>query len=254
MENFLTILLGLACASVLFFGHSYWNERIKAAPQKTSSLSDKHQKTSTQTVENKSPDEDVIAYTRNWPASAVDRFKQTLYEKKLFKVLFVGSPDIGSNSAGTYPTVKEKLLEAFGENNIQVDLKTFKSTSTQLVNSNKQDEIAAEEADLLEPFILQNNGLVLIDQTLSDISKIIDDIKSKKPETTFMLQPSYPLYKAKIYPNQVAELSRTKLPIWITGLLGQMPTRKRLKNTFNRTKVLLMTKGIKYGVTLSYSF
>jgi len=208
MKNFLTILLGLACAAVLFFGHSYWNERIKAAPQKTSSLSDKHQRTSTQTVENKFPDEDVIAYTRNWPASAVDRFKQTLGDKKPFKVLFVGSPAIGSNTAGTFPNVKEKLIETFGKNNIQIGLKTFKSTSTQLVNSNKQDEIASEEADLiiLEPFILQNNyGLILIDKTLSDISNIMDDIKAKKPVTTFMLQPSFPLYKAKIYPNQVAE-------------------------------------------------
>ncbi|WHY77389.1 SGNH/GDSL hydrolase family protein [Neobacillus sp. WH10] len=209
MKNLFTILLGLACAAVLFFGHNYWNERIKAAPESTSNVSKKQQKKLN--VETASPDEDVLAYTAKWPESAVERFKQTLNEKKPFKVLFVGSPDIGTDTEGTFPAVKEKLLETFGENNIQVDLKTFKSTSTQLVNSNKQDEIAAEEADLivLEPFILQNNsGLVLIDKTLNDTLKIMDDIKAKKPETTFILQPSYPLYQAKIYPNQVAELKK----------------------------------------------
>ena len=210
MKNFFTFLLGVACVAVLFFGHSYWNERIKAAPESTSNVSDNKHKASTTTAENAAQDEDVLAYTANWPTSSVDRFKQTLSEKKPFKILFVGSPAIGSDTAGTYPTVKEKLLETFGENNIQVGLKTFKSTSTQLVKLNKQNEIAAEEADLiiLEPFILQNNGLVLIDQTLSDISKIMGDIKAKKPETTFILQPSYPLYKGKIYPNQVAELKK----------------------------------------------
>ncbi|QCJ44772.1 SGNH/GDSL hydrolase family protein [Bacillus sp. S3] len=210
MKNFLTIFLGLACAAVLFLGHSHWNERIKAAPEKTSSQTDKQQSGSTQTVQNDASDEDVLAYTTNWPVSAVDRFKQTLTEKKPFKVLFVGSPAIGSDTSGTFPTVKEKLLETYGEKNIHVNLKTFKSTSTQFVNSNKQDEIAAEEADLIvfEPFILQNNGLVLIDETLRDLTTIMDDVKEKKPETTFIIQPSYPLYKAKIYPNQVAELKK----------------------------------------------
>ncbi|MEH7356277.1 SGNH/GDSL hydrolase family protein [Neobacillus drentensis] len=211
MKNFFTFLLGVACVAVLFFGHSYWNERIKAAPESTSNVSDNKHKASTTTAENAAQDEDVLAYTTNWPTSAIDRFKQTLSKKQPFKILFVGSPAIGSDTAGTYPTVKEKLLETFGENNIQVGLKTFKSTSTQLIKSNKQDEIAAEEADLiiLEPFILENNaGLVSVVQTLNDISKIMEDIKAKKPETTFMLQPSYPVYKGKFYPNQVAELKK----------------------------------------------
>ncbi|WML41552.1 SGNH/GDSL hydrolase family protein [Neobacillus sp. OS1-2] len=210
MKNFLTILLGLACAAVLIFGHSYWNNRIEAAPQKTSSTLDNQAKTTTQTAENDTPNEEIMAYTSNWPTKAVDRFKQALKEKRHFKVLFVGSPAIGSEEAGMYPTVKEKLIETFGDKNIQVDLKTYNSTTTQFVTQNKQKEIAADKADLiiLEPFILENNGVVLIDKTLNDITKIIDEVQVKNPNAAFILQPSYPLYQAKIYPNQVAELKK----------------------------------------------
>ncbi|MBO0961029.1 SGNH/GDSL hydrolase family protein [Neobacillus sp. MM2021_6] len=210
MKNFFTILLGLACAAVLIFGHSYWNKRIEAAPKKTSSSLDNQQMTSAQTSENDKVTGDLAAYTSNWPATAIDRFKQTQKEKKPFKVLFVGSPAIGSEKAGMYPKVKENLLETFGDKNVQVNLKTYNSTTTQLVTQNKQKEIAADKADLiiLEPFILENNGVVLIDTTLNDIAKIIDEVQVKNPNTTFILQPSYPLYQAKIYPNQVAELQK----------------------------------------------
>ncbi|MFK9094242.1 SGNH/GDSL hydrolase family protein [Bacillus salipaludis] len=209
MKHFFTIILGIACAAVLFFGHSYWNKRIEAAPEKTSSLSNDKAATA-QTIENEGSEEDIIVHTGNWPTTAVDRFKQTLNEKKPFKVLFVGSPAIGSNTAGTYPTVKEKLLETFGKKNIQVDHKTFHSTSTEVIKNNKQDEIAAAEADLivLEPFILLNNGEVLLENTLKDLTKIMDDIKAANPDTTIILQPSFPLYKARIYPTQVAELKK----------------------------------------------
>ncbi|MFJ7729669.1 SGNH/GDSL hydrolase family protein [Neobacillus sp. NPDC097160] len=209
MKHFFTIILGIACVAVLFFGHSYWNKRIEAASEKTSSFSNNKAAT-TQTIENEGTDEDIIAYTGNWPTTAVDRFKQTQNAKKPFKVLFVGSPAIGSDTAGSFPTVKEKLLKTFGKKNIQVDLKTYHSTSTQLVKSNKQDEIAAAEANLivLEPFILMNNGEVLLENTLNDLTKIMDDIKAVNPETTFILQPSFPLYKARIYPTQVAELKK----------------------------------------------
>jgi hypothetical protein len=53
-----------------------------------------------------------------------------------------------------------------------------------------------------------NNGEVFINDTLKNTTKVIDDIQTKKPKTSFILQPAYPLYQAKIYPRQVAELKK----------------------------------------------
>ncbi len=208
MKNFLTILLGIACITILYYGHSYWNQRISSASNTAPRTSD--QQISEMAIQDDDRDNDLLALTKNWPASSVDRFKKTLNDKKAFKVLFVGSPAIGSENKGAFPFVKEKLLETFGEKNIQVAIKTFHSNSTELINKTEQDEISAEQADLiiLEPFILLNNGVVLIDDTLKNTSKLMDDITAKNPETDFILQPSYPLYKAQIYPNQVAELKK----------------------------------------------
>jgi hypothetical protein len=153
---------------------------------------------------------DLLELTKNWPAVSVDKFKQTISENKVFKILFVGSTAIGSESEGTFPLVKDRMIETFGDKNIQIKIKTFNSTSAELINNHKQAEIAAEDADLIifEPFILMNNGAVLMNDTLENTTKIMDDIKAKNPETAFILQPSYPLYKAKIYPKQVDELKK----------------------------------------------
>ncbi|MEY2194036.1 SGNH/GDSL hydrolase family protein [Neobacillus sp. BF23-41] len=210
MKNFLTILLGFACITILYYGHSYWNQRISSASNNAPSTSKSDQQMSEMATPVDDGDIDLLTLTKNWPASSVDRFKQTLNEKKAFKVLFVGSPAIGSENTGPFPFVKEKLLETFGKDNIQVTIKTYNSTSTQLIKSNDQEEISQEEADLIvfEPFILMNNGEVLLENSLEDITMIMEDIKAKNPETTFILQPSYPLYKAKIYPTQVEALKK----------------------------------------------
>ena len=207
MKKFLTILLGLACVTVLFYGHNYWKQRIASASN-TAVSSTSDQQSLEVTSHNDDSDTDLLAYTSNWPAHSVDRFKETLHEKTSFKVLFVGSRAIGTKNKGAFPFIKEQLIETFGEKNIQVAIKTFDSNSTEFLKKKEQDEISAKKADLIifEPFILMNNGVVLIEDTLKNTSKIIDDIKTKNPDTEFILQPSYPLYNAKIYPKQVEAL------------------------------------------------
>ncbi|MCM3569388.1 hypothetical protein [Neobacillus mesonae] len=210
MKNFLTLLLGIICIAVLFFGHSYWNKQISASATNKASTAIKKEETTTANNQPSADDTELLAYTKNWPDSAVDRFKTTLAEKKTFKILFLGSKAIGSDTDGVFPIVKEKLEDKFGSDHVEVTYKTYKSSSTQFVNADKQEDIAKLGADLIifEPFILTNNGLVLVEDTFKDIATIMDDIQAKKSETSFILQPSYPIYPAKIYPSQVEQLKQ----------------------------------------------
>ncbi len=45
-----------------------------------------------------------------------------------------------------------------------------------------------------------------INESLDHVSSVMDSIKSKNPETVFILQPPHPLYNATFYPNQVKAL------------------------------------------------
>lgn len=203
MKIFLTSLLGVGFIVVLYLGQSHWNQQLQASAKSktTTVIAEKN-------VDVQRNEQKLLKLTSNWPASAVDQFEQSLQEDKTFTILFAGSPAIGSETEGAFPLVKEELLKTFGEQHLHVELMTFTSNSTQLLEQKKQAELAAVHADLiiLEPFILKNNGEVLIKDTLQNTTKIIADIQEKNPETTFILQPSFPLYQATIYPRQVAEL------------------------------------------------
>ena len=206
MKIFLTSLLAVVFLVVLYLGQSHWNQQLQASAKNKPINQD-----STSTIDDtNAEDQDLLKLTSNWPESAVDQLKHSLQEDKPFTILFTGSPAIGSETDGSFPIIKEQLIKAFGEEHIHVELKTFDSTSTQLLYQKKQEEIAAVNADLIifEPFILMNNGEVLIKDTLKNTTKIIEGIQANKPETSFILQPAYPLYQAKIYPRQVAELKK----------------------------------------------
>ncbi len=210
MEKFITALLGVAFVMVLIFGKSHWNQQLAASAKHTPTNQASTAQINQQNADGEANEKELLKLTRNWPETAIASFKQTLDEKRAFKILFAGSPAIGSETAGTYPLVKQKLVETFGQDHIQVDINTYDSTSKQFLANHNQEEIAASKADLivLEPFILLNNGKVVMKDTLTQLTSIIEDIKASQPETTIILQPSYPLYKAKIYPSQVIELKQ----------------------------------------------
>nr|WP_263324262.1 SGNH/GDSL hydrolase family protein [Neobacillus sp. Marseille-Q6967] len=210
MKNFLTVLLGIVCITVLVIGNSYWNKKIQQASAKITSVE-------TGKLESKENNQDVadietavLALASNWPAAAVERFKQTLDNKEAFKILFVGSSAIGSETDGMYPIVRQKLIESFGEKNIEIGIKTFDTTSSQLIANNFHEEIAAEAADLvvIEPLTLNDNGNVSIEESLNNISALKETILTQNPAATLIIQPSYPLFNAKFYPIQVEEVKK----------------------------------------------
>src|SRR4051794_33822891 len=99
MKNVFTILLGIACLMVVILGHSNWNKKIVVASNPSSITSSLQPNgDDSQSLTNKSSQEDLLAYTSNWPSTAVETFKKAIKEKKTYKILFVGSPAIGTDT------------------------------------------------------------------------------------------------------------------------------------------------------------
>ncbi|MBS4212673.1 SGNH/GDSL hydrolase family protein [Neobacillus rhizophilus] len=222
MKKVIVALLGIIFIIVLYLGQSHWKQQIAdtSANMKTDYYTtlQKDYKKSRGTAGNAAGgassaatkgQQDLISLTKNWPSGAVERFKKTLADGSKFKILFVGSGAIGSEGDGTYPLVKKSLVDAFGAKHIEVDLITYNSNSSQFLKEKKENEVAGVGADLIiyEPFILQNNGSAVgADKSLTDLSVVMKAVSAAKPETSYILQPSIPLYKAKNYPVQVAQL------------------------------------------------
>jgi len=211
MQKLLTVLLGLAFIAVVIFGQTHWKQQIAASASKQPGSSTPVQEPAAADEQKADTSQtDLLKYTANWPAEALVTFKQALAENRPYQILFVGTEGFGTDTAGAYPAVKQKLVDTFGEKTVQVSLKSYKTTSTQFLSGSKQTEVADEAADLiiLEPFILRNNGYVKIEKTIDDVTAIIEAIHKKNPSAVVLLQPSHPLFQAKYYPKEVDELKK----------------------------------------------
>jgi hypothetical protein len=152
----------------------------------------------------------LLIYTKNWPPESQKAFKKSISDHHPFKILFLGSESLGKDPDGWAYLTKQKLAETFGSNNLEIGINEYSQTSQNFVKENKQLEISQSNWDLIlfEPFTLNDNGIVKTEDSLKNITTIIEDIKSKSPKTVFILQPPQPLYKATFYPIQVNELKK----------------------------------------------
>jgi hypothetical protein len=199
MKYFFTALWAIVCLVVLFFGYRHWND-------KTAVHADVAEKTTVAAVKEETVDISALAQkTKNWPEQAQTQFQQAVAKKKPFKILFIGSTALD----GWVETAKQEVTAAYGKDIIKLASHTYDVTTAEFIEKNDELEISAEKAGLVffEPLLLNDNGaLVSIEKTMANITQIIEDVKKTNPETTFIHQPSYPLYNTKNYPLQVAVL------------------------------------------------
>jgi hypothetical protein len=200
MKYFLTAIWTIVCISVLVFSHIHWTKQIGAKAVEPAELA------GTTVTKQESSEVDYEKYLQlaaNWPETAKDQLKLALKEEKQFKLLFVGSASMEWEKS-----VTQSLLESFGSERMITVQHTYDRTSSDFVAENKQLELASEKAQLvvIEPFLLNDNGNLKVDDTLANLTKVMEDVKGENPDTTFILQPSHPIYLPKYYSDQIEAL------------------------------------------------
>ncbi|MEH7276261.1 SGNH/GDSL hydrolase family protein [Neobacillus vireti] len=193
MKYFLTAIWVIICVGVLAFSHVQWN-------QKTAAVNADEPVTQDSNVIDIEP---YMSLAANWPEAAKAQLQVALEEEKQFKILFVGSTAMEWENS-----VTQSLSDSFGRDKISTVHYTYDLTTKDIVAENKQLELAAEKAQLvvIEPFLFNDNGKVKIDITLANVKKMMEEMKAANPETTFILQPSYPIYLPNYYSIQVEAL------------------------------------------------
>ncbi|MEH7130264.1 SGNH/GDSL hydrolase family protein [Neobacillus drentensis] len=215
MRSFFTLLLAICCVVMLILGNSYWqkktsafNHPVSAKNEPTKHSEIKTNENETNTIEETSRNE-LISFTKNWPTQASKQFNKKLIAHEPFKFLIVGSKAIGTSSNGWAHLLKTQLNAVYGKDNINININPFDTTSTEFINYEKQKDLVDQKADLVlfEPFTLNDNGFIPTKNSLANISKFMGEYKKENPETTFILLPPHPIYNAKFYPKQVADLA-----------------------------------------------
>lgn len=227
MKVLLTTLYAIVCIVFIAASHYYWTEKTvvqevsagvkdTAAQKNGAEEKDKGKDKQKKGAVNSKQDEkqekydQLVSLTKNWPERSVARFEQTLKDGTPFKIVIAGSPALGGETGWAAQT-KEDLLAAFGPETLSVEIKEYDMNSNVFIAEGHHQALAALQADmiLLEPFVLTGNGSgVPIAKSLENLTIIMDTVKQTSPEAEFLLQPSFPIFKAKNYPIQVNDLKQ----------------------------------------------
>ncbi|RLQ07036.1 SGNH/GDSL hydrolase family protein [Geobacillus sp. FSL K6-0789] len=205
MRNFILILLfTAACLAFIITGHLYWERKIDATVQAARAKVEISAKQETET----SQTEAILARAKQLPAAAQAAIKRAVEEKRPIRLVIAGSESTPEN--GGWPDLlKQALDKAYGKGVFHITVHEYEGLTT--ADADRQ-RIAADWAKdkpdlvLLEPFLLNDNGVVTIDDTLAHIQSILAGLKSAAPNAVVILQPPNPIYNATYYPRQVERL------------------------------------------------
>lgn len=200
MRNVLfTGLLLASCVLFVIIGQIYWQNKVDQSVQ--SAIAE--EKGSGQAA---GEDGDVMKYAANLPPDVQKKVKDAIHQRKPVRLVIVGSKAISSAEKSWPALFKDELEATYGKRVFDVIVKEYGDMTTkEALEANLDKEIIDAKPDVLlwEPFILNNNGVVAIDETLDDIETMIENITSALPDVVIMLQPPHPIYNAKYYPMQV---------------------------------------------------
>lgn len=221
MKAFITSVLALLCAALVIGGNMHWNNKIEeTVKEMPASAAEDNEKAPAkgdsdgkkQDSGKKDSEEDgiasLLAYTANWPDEAAKRFEQALRNGETFKIVFAGSESVGEGEKDWPALVQEELVSTYGKSVFSFEVISHPLSTHQFLDDGKEQELADAEADLiiLEPFTLNDNGVLTIETSEKNIGTIVEAVKAKNKDTVIALQPPHPLYNASYYRNQVNSL------------------------------------------------
>lgn len=203
MKAFIVTVLVLLLAIVIVWGNIYWNAKNSEYAPTTSINNSKITKETTPEINT----EFYLKLAANWPLEAKEKLKIKLDHNDAFKIILIGSNAISNNSLGLEDYLIKELAEKY-ENHIEIKSIVYNKTTTDYIRDSEVAKLTELRPDMVvfEPFLLNDNNVVAIPDTISNIQRIIEETKKVLPDISFILQPPNQIYDANLYPMQVAAL------------------------------------------------
>jgi hypothetical protein len=199
VQKWMAVVTCIMTLFVIIFGHLYWNGKIKRHVNASESIT-KAEK------EDASEQYDVV---RHLPDELVEKVEKAAETDVPLNFVIYGSEATSTDEQAWPNRLKENLEKNYNHYfNISIYSDEGKTTKD-VIAENLYEKIVAEKPDVLlfEPFILKDNGGgVGIENTIQNITSILNEVQKANPEVTIYLQPAHPLYNAVNYPRQVERL------------------------------------------------
>lgn len=211
MRKFIAILFVISCLAVLIFSYSAWKDKIQAAGVQNleASVIEEQEITTESDTSESFPSLDVSVLPKDMNTEVRSLFLNRSEARDIVQVLLVGSQAMDSGSPG-YAELFTKSMEDAYAGFVEVDSLASDGTSAAFIEE-KIDLSAGYDLVILEPFTLNNNGLVEIEREHAHIKEFAGRITSEVEDAVLLLQPPQPIYGAQFYLTQVKSLEKFAL-------------------------------------------
>lgn len=150
---------------------------------------------------------DLKNYSENSDSSIKKLFKDRLQNSQQVQMLILGSTAMDQGGEGYASLLEKSFQETYGEF-ITITSQSFDSTSADFISKHLNEVKWDKPYDLvlLEPFILNDNGLVPTEEEFQYIEQIKEKVRGQIKDAVVVLQPSFPIFGTSYYETNVASL------------------------------------------------
>ncbi|MFP7733885.1 SGNH/GDSL hydrolase family protein [Priestia aryabhattai] len=199
MKVFVNIFAAVVLIVTIVAGKMYWDHRMSAEASSTTTSSNSANKAAGGNWED---------YAENLPKSVKEKLKNAEASGKPMKLLIVGSQATSNDSKAWPAMLKQTLNHTYGSL-VETSVLEYKDETTlDFVRNQDYKDIIKEKPDVLlfEPFLLNDNGVVGITNTLDNLQVIMSHVTEADKDLVTILQPSQPIYNASNYPKEAEAL------------------------------------------------
>ncbi|ARK32220.1 SGNH/GDSL hydrolase family protein [Halalkalibacter krulwichiae] len=196
-----SIVLSIA---IIIFGNFYYKGKLASIAEESAAYSATIVKADTE-ISSETSDEDG-------DKEATGLLKDLMNDHEHVKITVFGSNSniLDDNSDRSWPYLVETQLQSYQDASeiTTVVIDGERSTSIEILNSEYHNEVIDSDPDLLlfEPFILNDNGNIRIEDSIDALDLMLQRLTSSLPETTIVLLPANPLPGAGFYLSQIEAL------------------------------------------------
>lgn len=202
-------MIVVLCIAIIGFSYISWKEKLATASEKkleTAPLVEEKEKKAetSKPIEETISEDELQKLTANMDEKVRGVFlnRSELGEKVQF--LLVGSQAMESGEPGYGEQLKQTISDKY-KGFVEIQTAAFDVTSTEFIGQ-ETDLSVGYDVILMEPFTLNNNGLVEIEVEHEDIQTFNVSLQNEVNDAVLLLQPPQPIYGAGFYLTQVNAL------------------------------------------------
>ena len=154
--------------------------------------------------------ETIRQLTANMPADIPALMNNRFDKDEPIRLLIAGSQAISQGGEGGAARLIADFLDAAYEGFIETDILALSGTSKDFLEAMEDtvDWDSGYDLLLFEPFTLNNNGKVIIEDEHRHILTVRDKLHSYKEDAELIIMPSQPIYRPNFYGTQIRSLGK----------------------------------------------